>query len=454
MARKTSLFACSACGAESPKWLGRCPDCGAWNTVEAVAEPVSPAARAASRTAPGNVVLLGDAAIAEATRLPSGYAELDRVLGGGFVAGSVVLLGGDPGIGKSTLLLQVTDRAVRAGRKTLYVAGEESPAQIRLRAERLGCATSQMAVLAEHRVEVVSATIEQLRPDLVIVDSVQTLAAESSSSAPGSVSQLREVTAALTDCARRAGAATVLVGHVTKTGALAGPRVVEHLVDTVVYLEGEPGSAYRVVRAAKNRFGSTLEVGLFEMADGGLLDGAPSLERAASPRVSREKGVAVSALLEGSRAFNVEVQALVATGAYGPPRLTCVGIDSGRVQMIAAILERHVGDSVAGTDLYVNVVSGLRLNDPSCDLAVALALVSSARSRAIPSDVWVVGEVGLTGELRPVAFVEARVHAAIRAGFRRLVVPDSVSMEAPAGVNLVRCGRIQQAVEVVFDPVA
>jgi DNA repair protein RadA/Sms len=454
MARKTPLFACTACGAEASKWAGRCADCGAWNSLEAVSEPVSLAARAAARATPGEVLMLGDARIVEAARMHSGFAELDRVLGGGFVAGSVVLLGGDPGIGKSTLLLQVTDRALRAGRSTLYVAGEESPAQIRLRAERMGCDTARMAVLAEHRAEVVSATIEQLKPDLVIIDSVQTLASESSASAPGSVSQLREVTAALTDCARRAGAATVLVGHVTKTGALAGPRVVEHLVDTVVYLEGEAGSPYRIVRAAKNRFGSTLEVGLFEMFDGGLLDGAPSLERAASPGSGREKGVAISALVEGSRAFNVEVQALVATGSYGPPRLTCVGIENGRVQMIAAILERHVGDSVAGTDLYVNVVSGLKLSDPSCDLAVALALVSSARGRALPSDVWVVGEVGLTGELRPVAFVEARVHAAVRAGFRRLVVPAAVAMEAPSGTVLLRCARLQDAVETALDPLA
>jgi DNA repair protein RadA/Sms len=399
------------------------------------------------------IVRLGDAVEAKTRRMRSSFDELDRVLGGGIVPGSVVLLGGDPGIGKSTILLQASGRMLASGHKVIYVAGEESAAQIQLRAKRLDSDCSALPVISEHQVEPVLATLRAERPDVVIVDSVQTLQATTSDSPPGSVAQLKAVTALLTAQAKTENIAMILVGHVTRSGSIAGPRVVEHLVDTVLYLEGEASSPLRVVRSVKNRFGSTLEVGLLEMTATGLRDGSQSLNLATPAGVKRAPGVAVSALLEGSRAFLVEVQALVASAVYGPPRLTTVGIDKGRVQMLAAVLERHVGDSVANTDLYVNVVGGLRLNDPSCDLSVLLALASSARERPLPPDLWLVGEVGLTGELRPITGLDVRVGEAARAGYRRLIVPamHSELSQSPENAQIIRAEHLQQVVDIAFD---
>lgn len=411
----------------------------------------TPSADAAGVTRQASVVSLGDATAESDERLATGYEELDRVLGGGVVRGSVILLGGDPGIGKSTLLLQVSDRWLADGRSAAYVAGEESPAQLALRASRLGLNCRALPIVSEQQVEAVLATLETLRPDLVIVDSVQTLQSAASTSPPGSVSQLREVTARLVAFAKQNNVAMVLVGHVTRTGAIAGPRVVEHLVDTVLYLEGDPASPLRVVRGVKNRFGSTLEVGLLEMAQDGLRDGSAALEPASGSGGQRAAGVAVSSLLEGTRAFVLEIQALVSTAVYGPPRLYTSGIETGRVQMLAAVLERHAGDSVQGADLYLNVVGGLKLSEPSCDLAVCLAMASSLRQRALPPDLWVVGEVGLTGELRPVGGLEARMAAAHRAGYRRWIVPGATPPRVPAGVDIFAAERLAQVIERAFD---
>jgi DNA repair protein RadA/Sms len=457
MAKVKKQFRCKSCDHTSPRWVGRCPSCGAWESMEEELSGGNTAAATVAAVAQSNaprasIVKLGDAVEAPMRRLKSSFDEFDRVLGGGIVPGSVVLLGGDPGIGKSTILLQASGRMLAAGHRVIYVAGEESAAQIQLRAKRLDVDCRNLPVIAEHQVEPVLAALRSERPDIVIVDSVQTLQASSSDSPPGSVAQLKAVTSLLTVQAKSENIAMILVGHVTRTGSIAGPRVVEHLVDTVLYLEGEASSPLRVLRGVKNRFGSTLEVGLLEMTATGLRDGSQSLSLATPAGVKRAPGVAVSALLEGSRAFLVEVQALVASAVYGPPRLTTVGIDKGRVQMLAAVLERHVGDTVANTDLYVNIVGGLRLNDPSCDLAVLLALASSARERDLPADLWVVGEVGLTGELRPITGLDVRVGEAARAGYKRLIVPamHSELSQSPDNAQIIRVQHLKQVVELAF----
>ena len=456
MAKVKKQYRCAECGYVTAKWAGRCSACGEWETLEEEQTGGNTAAaktQAASQGPRAKVVLLGDARQSDSERFSSSFDELDRVLGGGIVPGSVVLLGGDPGIGKSTVLLQASARLIEAGHETIYVAGEESPAQLQLRAQRLDADCRPLPVISEHQVELVISTLTSEAPQIVIIDSVQTLQSSQSDSPPGSVAQLKAVTALLTSLAKRENIAMILVGHVTRTGSIAGPRVVEHLVDTVLYLEGEPGSPLRILRAVKNRFGSTLEVGLLEMTSKGLCDGSNSLNLATPAGVKRAPGVAVSALLEGTRSFLVEVQALVSTAAYGPPHLTTVGVDRGRVQMLAAILERHVGDSVARTDLYVNIVGGLKLHDPSCDVAILLALASSSREKPLPPDLWVIGEVGLTGELRAVSGLEIRVGEAIRAGYRALVVPAANILDLPdlpRGVKLHRAERLTTVVALAF----
>jgi DNA repair protein RadA/Sms len=388
----------------------------------------------------------------EVERLPTGFDELDRVTGGGLVPGSVVLLGGDPGIGKSTLLLQTAARWIADGRRVLYVAGEENPAQLALRARRLGLATSELLVTVECAVEPVVALLAEQSPDAIIVDSIQTMySPDASTSPPGSVNQLRAITQELTQAARRHDLAMILVGHVTRSGSIAGPRVVEHLVDTVLYLEGDPGAPLRVLRSVKNRFGSTLEVGMLHMVRTGMIDApAAATDVPASP--DRAPGVSVTAVLEGTRAFNIEVQALVATANYGSPRLNTVGVDAARVQMLTAVLERHAGDSVAGCDVYLNVTGGFRIQDPAADLGLVAALVSSLRRRAIDGSVWMAGEVGLTGELRPVPHLPQRLGAAIRAGYRTLVVPDGEEQpgDIPRGVLVHRVRRIDEALALIF----
>lgn len=433
------------------QWQGRCPGCSAWHTLEEQGDaPDATAARARA----AKVVPLGEAAAEPPERAPTGSREIDRVLGGGVVPGGVVLLGGDPGIGKSTLLLQVAARWIATGRTALYVAGEESPEQIALRAARLGRDVQSLPVCTDPDVDAVAAAMEADPPDLVIVDSIQTLRSSRSTSAAGSVPQLRDVTTRLTDVARARGIATILVGHVTRSGAIAGPRVVEHLVDTVLYLEGEPGTPLRTIRPVKNRFGSTLEVALLAMGERGLRDAASDIVAAittGAPHGRRAVGVAIGALLEGTRSFPVEVQALAADAAYGPARLTTNGVDSGRVQMLAAILERYAGDTVAGQDLYLNIVGGLRLTDPTCDLAVLASIASSLRRSPLSADVFVAGEVGLTGELRPVAGLQARLLGGSRAGFRHAVVPESGHVDPVEGLTLHRCRRLEEALEQLFD---
>jgi DNA repair protein RadA/Sms len=436
VARPATIFTCSACGAASPKWLGRCTACGEWNTL---VEERAPAGRAgaagaapgrlgeagAARAAAGRPVALRDVRAERARRLRTGIGELDRVLGGGLVPGSLVLLGGAPGIGKSTLTNMALGHLAAAGRRTLYVSGEESAAQIRLRAERLGAAALDVPVLAETDLDTVLATLDAERPDACVVDSVQTLHGAALDGAPGTVGQVREVATRVTEVAKRSGTAVVLVGHVTKEGALAGPRVLEHLVDCVLQFEGERERTYRTVRALKNRFGSTNDVGVFEMRAGGLVEVLDASARFVG-EATRAPGSVVLAAMEGSRPLLVEVQALVSPSELVPPRRVCAGLDRNRLALVLAVLARHAGVAVGAADVFVNVVGGVRVDEPGADLAVALAVAGAAKGVATrPAPLACFGEIGLTGELRSVAHAERRLAEAAKFGLQTTVSPAS-----------------------------
>jgi DNA repair protein RadA/Sms len=433
MGRPATVFTCSSCGHAEGRWHGRCPGCGEWNTLVEERAP-----RAGSRAAPGGAaaaagrpVALRDVAPERTPRLSTGVGELDRVLGGGLVPGSLVLLGGSPGIGKSTLTGMALGHLAAGGRSVLCVSGEESAAQIRLRHERLARggvhAALDVPVLAETDLGTVLATLEAERPEVCVLDSVQTLHAGELSGAPGSVGQVREVAARVMDVAKRSGTAVILVGHVTKEGALAGPRVLEHLVDCVVQFEGERERTYRTIRALKNRFGSTSEVGVFEMRDGGLVEVLDASARFVA-EATRAPGSVVLAAMEGSRPLLVEVQALVSPSELVPPRRVATGIDRTRLALVLAVLGRHAGVGVGTADVFVNVVGGVRVDEPGADLAVALAVASAARGEPAGGEAAPLacfGEVGLTGELRTVAHPERRAEEAAKFGLRTLVTPQT-----------------------------
>jgi DNA repair protein RadA/Sms len=421
--RPTTVFTCAQCGAQTPKWHGRCPSCSAWNSlVEERAAPSRAAARGGD-AAPGRPVALREVSAALAPRLSTGIGELDRVLGGGLVPGSLVLLGGSPGIGKSTLTNMALGHLAGAGNATLYVSGEESAAQIRLRAQRLGDAALDVPVLAETDLDAVLATLRAERPAACVIDSVQTLHCAALDSAPGTVGQVREVATRITEVAKRQGTAVVLVGHVTKEGSLAGPRVLEHLVDCVLQFEGERERTYRTLRAHKNRFGSTSEVGVFEMREGGLVEVLDASARFVAD-ATRAPGSVVLASMEGSRPLLVEVQALVSSSELVPPRRVCNGIDRNRLALVLAVLARHAGVGLGASDVFVNVVGGVRVDEPGADLAVALAVAGAARGVATdPAPLACFGEVGLTGELREVAHPDRRAAEAAKFGLRTVVSP-------------------------------
>jgi DNA repair protein RadA/Sms len=419
------VFSCSACGAQTPKWHGQCPSCGEWNAlVEERAPTGGRAPRAARAGGPApRPVPLREVSVERAPRLQTGIGELDRVLGGGLVPGSVVLLGGSPGIGKSTLTNMALGHLAAAGQPTLYVSGEESAAQIRLRAERLGAAALDVPVLAETDLDAVLATLEAERPAACVVDSVQTLHSSALESAPGTVGQVREVATRVSEVAKRQGTAVLLVGHVTKEGALAGPRVLEHLVDCVLQFEGERERTYRTVRALKNRFGSTNDVGVFEMREGGLVEVLDASARFVG-EATKAPGSVVLAAMEGSRPLLVEVQALVSQSELVPPRRVCNGIDRNRLALVLAVLGRHAGIGLGTSDVFVNVVGGVRIDEPGADLAVALAVASAARGVATdPSPLACFGEIGLTGELRSVAHPDRRAQEAAKFGLPAVVSP-------------------------------
>jgi len=427
MARTATRFVCGQCGHDSAKWMGQCPGCGEWNTLAEEAAP-GPASRGgAPRGRAVRPVALADVAAPRIPRLRTGIGELDRVLGGGLVPGSLVLLGGSPGIGKSTLTSMALGNLAGAGRRTLYVSGEESAAQIKLRAERLPGAALQVPVVAETDLDTVLATLEAERPEVCVIDSVQTLHAAELSGAAGSVGQVREVADRITRLAKARGIAVLLVGHVTKEGALAGPRVLEHLVDCVLQFEGERERTYRTLRALKNRFGSTNEAGVFEMAGGGLVEVADASARFVG-EATRAPGSVVLAAMEGSRPLLVEVQALVSPSELVPPRRVANGIDRNRLALVLAVLGRHAGVGVGSADVFVNVAGGVRVDEPGADLAVALAVASAARG-VVAGDgerpIACFGELGLSGELRSVAHPDRRAAEARKFGLAPLVSPDS-----------------------------
>ncbi len=423
--RTKSAFVCQGCGFSSPRWLGKCPDCSSWNTF--VEEEVAAAGRRTPSGTPSAVpVLLRDVVAEERTRLKVGLGELDRVLGGGIVPGSVTLIGGDPGIGKSTIALQLCHQLTRQGKKILYVSGEESVQQTKLRAVRLGAAANEhFYIVNALDIEQILGAIKKFVPDCVVIDSIQVVYHAALSASAGSVSQVRECAALLTQLAKQTGISVFLIGHVTKEGTLAGPRVLEHIVDTVLYFEGERFSHYRILRAFKNRFGSTNEVGVFEMAAQGLLEVANPSEIFLSERPQGVAGTTVVPVLEGSRPILVEIQALVTKANFGMTRRKAQGIDYNRLSLLAAVLEKKLRLKLFDKDIFVNVVGGMKTDDPAVDLAVSVAIGSSLYDRPVPTDTVVFGEVGLAAEVRSVAHWDLRVNEAKKLGFKRFLLPRS-----------------------------
>ncbi len=444
--RAKSSYACNECGGQSTKWQGQCPHCGAWNTlVEAVAERIG-RHRYAGVAKPSALTPLGRIPAKEAARMPTGVAELDRALGGGLIAGQVVLIGGDPGIGKSTLLLQAL-AWMSAARKAIYVSGEESADQVALRAQRLQVDTGAVALLPEIQLERIAATLETERPEVAVIDSIQTLHSEALQSAPGSVAQVRECAAQLTRIAKSHGIALIFVGHVTKEGALAGPRVLEHIVDTVLYFEGDPHSSFRLIRAFKNRFGPVNELGVFAMTERGLRGVSNPSALFLSQHREPVPGSCILVTSEGTRPLLVEVQALV-DGAQGmTPRRLAQGLDQSRLAMLLAVLHRHAGVAVHDQDVFVNAVGGVRIGEPAADLAVLLAVLSSFRNRPLPEKLVVFGELGLAGEVRPAPRGQERLREAAKLGFRRALIPRANAPKHPVEeIEVVAVERLADAI--------
>ncbi len=454
-AKTKTTYVCQSCGTQSPRWMGKCPDCGQWNTMveERVEKPRDPGS--AKRRDSAEPLLLGDIQSRDEDRFVTGINELDRVLGGGIVVGSVVLIGGDPGIGKSTLVLQMLKQVSERKGKALYVTGEESPSQIKMRAQRLGVSAENLYVLAETSLEEVLHAAAGLEPQVLVVDSVQTVFTSELPSAPGSVGQVREVSGRLMVHAKKSGIPTFLIGHVTKDGAIAGPRVLEHIVDTVLYFEGDRGHAFRILRAVKNRFGSTNEIGVFEMKESGLAEVANPSEIFLAERPADATGSVVVSSLEGTRPILAELQALVAHSKLAMPRRTCIGVDFNRVSLLLAVLEKRVGMHLMGMDVFVNIVGGLKIDEPAVDLGIIAAVASSFRERPIAARTVVMGEVGLAGEVRAISQAEARIKDAAKLGFTRCVLP-AVNVEkldrsaAPKKMELLGVRSVDEAMERLF----
>ena len=452
MKAKTTFY-CTACGNETPRWQGRCPACGAWNTMEEHVEAPAPSAR--GKTARPQEVRrpkpLSEVDCGSEVRFPTGLGELDRVLGGGAVQDSLVLVAGAPGIGKSTLLLQICSELCRT-LKVLYVSGEESAGQIKLRAQRLGVSTDNLLLLCETDLSQIVAAAEELRPDVFIADSIQTLYDPENAASPGSVTQVKACTLRLMQLAKGSGITVFVVGHVNKDGAIAGPKVLEHMVDCVLYFEGESAHNYRILRAAKNRFGSTNEIGVFEMADRGLREVPNPSELLLSGRPTHAPGTCVACAMEGSRPVLAEVQALVARTTFNVPRRMADGFDFNRAVLLMAVLEKRGGVNLSGSDVYINVIGGLQLNEPAADLPVILAAASSFRDKPLDSSVAAIGEVGLTGELRAVSNLSQRLSEVHRLGFRCCVIPrqGAANLEAPSGLEILRVRNIREAIETLL----
>ena len=453
---KKSVFFCQNCGHEEAKWLGQCPACGEWNTFveekidSGITKGVSAGARSVRESVrEAKVVPLNEVAADNDVRCRTGISELDRVLGGGIVPGSLVLIGGDPGIGKSTLLLQVC-RGLAGEKKILYISGEESQAQSKLRANGMGAFAAGLLVLCETNLEIIRGLIEKERPELVVIDSIQTMYSEEVSSAPGSVSQVRESTNIFMQLAKGLHIPIFIVGHVTKEGTVAGPRVLEHMVDTVLYFEGDRHASYRILRAVKNRFGSTNEIGVFEMQQTGLAEVENPSEYMLSGRPEHASGSVVACSIEGTRPILIEIQALVCRSNFGMPRRTAAGTDYNRVNLLMAVLEKRLGMALSNSDAYVNIAGGIRMNEPAIDLGIVLAIVSSFRNRPIDEKTIVFGEVGLSGEVRAVNMPEQRVAEAKKLGFETCILPE-VSLKMVKGIKGIRLVGVKNIADAVNE---
>lgn len=453
MAKVKSVYTCTECGATEPKWQGQCPSCHAWNTlVETVAESIASTNRYATKfeslAATGQLQKLSSVQAVEIARIPTGISEFDRVLGGGLVEGGVILIGGDPGIGKSTLLLQTLCHLGRNS-KAIYVSGEESPQQIAMRAQRLGLDASELDLLAEINLEKILATLQSHTPNIAVIDSIQTVYSEALQSAPGSVAQVRECSAQLTRLAKQLGITVILVGHVTKEGALAGPRVLEHIVDTVLYFEGDQNSSFRLIRAFKNRFGAVNELGVFAMTEKGLREVANPSALFLSHHESQVAGSCITVTMEGTRPLLIEVQALVDESHAPSPKRLCVGLEQNRLAMLLAVLHRHAGVACFDQDVFINAVGGVKISEPAVDLAVLLSIISSLKNKPLNDKLIVFGEVGLAGEVRPVTGGQVRLKEAAKLGFKQAIVPKAnAPKSAVAGLEVIAIDRLDQALQV------
>lgn len=451
MAKQKQIFFCQECGYESAKWLGQCPGCKAWNSL--VEEKVVTTAKGTvskGKKEAKEPTSLFEVSSKEEERISTNIPELDRVLGGGIVRGSLTLVGGDPGIGKSTLLLQVCRNLANEKHRVLYVSGEESLKQIKLRAQRIGTFEEEMYLLCETNIEVTCSSILKSNPDMVVIDSIQTMCSEEISSAPGSVSQVREVTAQLMMLAKQTGTAIFIVGHVTKEGVVAGPRTLEHMVDTVLYFEGDRHASYRILRGVKNRFGSTNEIGVFEMRQNGLEEVPNPSEIMLNGRPLDSSGSVVVCSVEGTRPILIEIQALVTDTNFGIPRRTTVGIDYNRVNLLLAVLEKRAGYQLGGCDAYVNLTGGMKLGEPAIDLGIIMALISSYKNRAIDPHTLIFGEVGLTGEIRGVNMAEQRVYEAQKMGFKTCILPKTNfdNLKGEYHIQLIGVANIKEAIDI------
>lgn len=456
MAKTKTVYVCSNCGADSPKWIGKCPNCGEWNTyVEEIVQKESAATKrqASGWMAPDKVrpVLLRDITVEEETRIDLGDAELNRVLGGGLVKGSLVLIGGEPGIGKSTLVLQTVLKL--QGLKTLYVSGEESSRQLKLRADRLGAGNPDCFILCETHLEQILLQAENVKPDLMIIDSIQTIFTETVESSPGSVTQVRECSAAILKYAKERGVPVLLIGHINKEGSLAGPKVLEHIVDTVLQFEGDQHYMYRILRSIKNRFGSTAELGIYEMRQEGLREVSNPSELLLTQNHEGLSGVTIAAAIEGVRPFLIETQALVSSAVYGTPQRSATGFDLRRMNMLLAVLEKRAGFKLIQKDVFLNIAGGLKVSDPAIDLAVISAVLSSSLDISIDPDICMAGEIGLSGEIRPVNRIEQRILEAEKLGFERIIIPQNNLKgfdESKCKIQLLQVKKVEEAFRLLF----
>ena len=453
MAKNKMVFFCRECGYESAKWMGQCPGCKSWNTFTEEPVAVKPSGRVNALKTDGKAepVKLSQVSVDEKDRISTNMEELDRVLGGGIVPGSLILVGGDPGIGKSTLLLQVCRNLSDKALDVLYISGEESLRQIKMRANRLGEFGDRLSLLCEINLEVIEEIIRKLQPKVVVIDSIQTMYSEEVKAAPGSVSQVRESTAVLLQLAKGLGITIFIVGHVTKEGTVAGPRVLEHMVDTVLYFEGDRHASYRILRGVKNRFGSTNEIGVFEMREQGLMEVANASSFMLDGKPENASGSVVVCSMEGTRPMLLEIQALVCTSSFGLPRRQAVGTDTNRVNLLMAVLEKRVGMSLANCDAYVNLAGGIKVSEPAIDLGIVMAIASSFKNRAVPDGMLAFGEVGLSGEVRSVSMAQTRVKEAAKLGFHTCIVP-AVCVQAIGqvpGMKIIGVSSVSEAIDVI-----